>query len=400
MQDHTGTLPDPFAADIHEDPYPAYRQLREAGAVHPSSIGVPAYYRYADCSTILRDRRWGCGFSEERLARVRRLGLSQMFLHLNPPEHTRLRGLTSKVFTPGSVAAMRTHTTEICDQLLDSAFAGGEADLIPSYAYPLPITVISELLGAAPEDHELFLTWSRSMGRGLEPSFLLTPEMMAQVRNSFVAFNAHFGALAQQRRTCPADDLVTRLTQVEDDGGGLSEPDLTATCVLLLMAGHETTANLIGNGIFALLRNPAQLAMLRDAELEIVETWIDELLRYDAPVQFVQRTALEDLEYGGRMYKRGDAVAVVIGSANHDGTVFTDPEVLDHTRSNNHLAFGLGIHYCLGATLARLESSVAISTLLRRAPDLRLAEDNPPHRDNVAIRSLERLPVRFGKRSH
>lgn len=398
MPDHTGTLPDPFAAAVHQDPYPAYRELREAGPVHLTAIGVPTYFRYVDCAAILRDRRWGCGFSEERLEGVRRLGLSQMFLHLNPPEHTRLRALTSKVFTPGTVAAMRAHTTEICDQLLDSAFTAGEADLISGYAYPLPITVISELLGAAPDDHELFLGWSRPMSRGLEPSFALTTEMRAKVAKSYLAFNTHFGALAQQRRTCPADDLITRLTQVEDEAGGLSEADLKATCVLLLVAGHETTANLIGNGILALLRNPAQLAVLRDATPEVAEAWIDELLRYDAPVQFVKRTALEDVEYGGRMYQRGEAVALVIGSANRDATVFTDPDVLDHTRSNNHLGFGLGIHYCLGASLARIESSVAFSTLLRRAPDLRLAEDDPPRRDNVVLRGLERLPVRIGKR--
>jgi cytochrome P450 len=399
MADHTGTLPDPFAADVHQDPYPAYRQLRESGAVHLSSIGVPTYYRYADCAAILRDRRWGCGFSEERLARVRRLGISQVFLHQNPPEHTRLRGLVSKAFTPSSIAAMRTHVTGVCDQLLDSALTGGQADLISAYAYPLPVTVISELLGASPEDHELFYAWSRALGRGLEPNFTLTSEIMAQVGKSVVDFNAYFGALAQQRRVCPADDLITRLTQVQENGG-LSEADLTATCVLLLVAGHETTVNLIGNGILALLQNPAQLAMVREAQPEVANTWIDELLRYDAPVQFMKRTALEDMDYGGRMYKRGDTVAVIIGSANRDTTVFTDPDVLDLARPNNHMAFGLGIHFCLGAQLARLEGSLAISTLLRRAPDLCLAEDNPPYRENVVIRGLERLPVRFGKRSH
>jgi cytochrome P450 len=399
MPDHTGTLPDPFAAGVHQDPYPAYRQLRESGAVHLSSIGVPTYYRYADCAAILRDRRWGCGFSEERLARVRRLGISQVFLHQNPPEHTRLRGLVSKAFTPSSIDAMRTHTTEVCDQLLDSALAGGEADLISAYAYPLPVTVIGGMLGAPSGDHELFYAWSRALGRGLEPNFNLTSEIMAQVGRSILDFNSYFAALARERRGCPADDLITRLTQVQENGG-LSEADLLATCVLLLVAGHETTVNLIGNGILALLRNPAQLARVREAEPEIASTWIDELMRYDAPVQFMKRTALEDMDYGGRMYKRGDTVAVIIGSANHDATVFTDPEVLDLARPNNHMAFGLGIHFCLGASLARLEGSLAISTLLRRAPDLCLAEDNPPYRENVVIRGLERLPVRFGKRSY
>ncbi len=276
MPDHTEPLPDPFAAAARQDPYPAYRQLREAGAVHPSSLGVPTYYRYADCAAILRDRRWGCGFSEERLEGVRSLGISQVFLHQNPPEHTRLRGLVSKAFTPSSVAAMRTHTEEVCDQLLDRALTGGEADLIPSYAYPLPVTVISELLGAAPDDHELFYAWSRWLGRGLEPNFTMTAEITAQVGQAAIDFDAYFGVLAQQRRRCPADDLVTRLLGVQEDGG-LSEGDLRATCVLLLVAGHETTVNLIGNGIHALLRNPAQLALLRDADPEIVDTWIDEL---------------------------------------------------------------------------------------------------------------------------
>jgi hypothetical protein len=399
MPGHTKTLPDPFATDVHQDPYPAYRQLREAGPVHMSSIGVPTYYRYADCAAILRDRRWGCGFSEERLQRVARLGISQVFLHQNPPEHTRLRALVSKAFTPSSIAAMRKHVTEVCDQMLDSALATGEADLISAYAYPLPVTVISEMLGAPQGDHELFYGWSRALGRGLEPNFTMTAEILAQTGKAIVDFNAYFAALAKQRRECPADDLITRLTKVQENGS-LSEADLLATCVLLLVAGHETTVNLIGNGIRALLRNPAQLAMVRDARPEIAKTWIDELLRYDAPVQFMKRTALEDLDHGGVSYKRGDTVAVIIGSANHDAAVFTEPEVLDLARPNNHMGFGLGIHFCLGAALARLEGSLAITTLLRRAPDLRLAEDNPPYRENVVIRGLERLPVRFGKRSH
>jgi cytochrome P450 len=391
----TETLPDPFTPGIHQDPYPAYRKLRESGAVHPSAIGLPAYYRYADVAAILRDRHWGVSFYEKRLEGARRLGTAQTFLHQNPPEHTRLRKLVSKAFTPSAVAAMRPHVIEVCNRLLGSAIADTETDLISAYAYPLPLTVICELLGVPAADYELIHAWSHTLSRGIDPAPSVTPEILEQRNAAVLDFNRYLAALAKQRRACPADDMVTRLTQVQEDGG-LSELDLLATCVLILAAGHETTVNLIGNGVLALLRNPTQLAMVREARPEISDTWIDELLRYDSPVQVLRRSAQEDLEYGGRTYKRGDTVAVVTGSANRDAAVFTDPEVLDLARQNvSHMSFGLGIHFCLGATLARLEGELAISTLLRRAPGLCLAEDDPPFRDNVVMRGLERLPVRL-----
>ena len=391
----TETSPDPFTPGLHQDPYPAYRKLRESGAVHPSAIGLPTYYRYADVAAILRDRHWGVAFNERRQAGGRRLGIAQTFLHQNPPDHTRLRKLVSKAFTPSAVAAMRPHVIEVCERLLDSAMADTETDLISAYAYPLPLTVISELLGVPAADYELIHVWSRKLSRGIDPDFSRTPVILEERNAAILDFNRYFAALAKQRRACPADDMLTRLTQVQEDGG-LSELDLLATCVLILVAGHETTVNLIGNGVLALLRNPAQLAMVREARPEISDTWIDELLRYDSPVQVLRRSTQEDLEYGGSTYKRGDTVAVVIGSANRDPAVFTDPDMLDLTRRNvSHMSFGLGIHFCLGATLARLEGELAISTLLRRAPGLRLAQDDPPFRDNVVMRGLERLPVRL-----
>jgi cytochrome P450 len=400
MSERTGTLPDPFAAEVHQNPYPAYRQLRESGAVHPSTIGVPAYYRHADCSAILRDRRWGCGFSEERLQRVQRLGIAQVFMHQNPPEHTRLRRLASDAFTPSSVAAMRTHILEVCDRLLDSALAGPETDLVSAYAHPLPVMMIGDLLGVPEADREPFYAWSSALARGLDPDFAVTAEVIDERREAILNFNSYFASLAAKRRKCPADDLVTHLTEVQDTGD-LSEADLLAICVLILVAGHETTAGLIGNGTLALLRNPEQLAMVREEGPEIADgAWLEELLRYEAPVRLVKRTALEDLDHGGRIYKRGETVAVVIGSANRDDAVFADPDVLNFTRPNNHLSFSLGTHFCLGASLAHLEGSLAITTLLRRAPELRLAEDDPPYvKAPVFLRGLERLPVRVGKQS-
>lgn len=391
----TETSPDPFTPGFHQDPYPAYRKLRESGAVHPSAIGLPTYYRYADVAAILRGRHWGVALNERRQAGGRRLGIAQTFLHQNPPDHTRLRKLVSKAFTPSAVAAMRPRVIEVCERLLDRAMADTQTDLISAYAYPLPFTVISELLGVPAADYELIHVWSRQLSRGIDPDFSRTPVILEERNAAILGFNRYFAALARQRRACPADDMVTRLTQVQEDGG-LSELDLFATCVLILVAGHETTVNLIGNGVLALLRNPAQLALVRDARPEISGTWIDELLRYDSPVQVLRRATQEDLEYGGRTYKRGDNVAVVTGSANRDPAVFSNPEVLDLTRQNvSHMSFGLGIHFCLGASLARLEGELAISTLLRRAPGLRLAEDDPPFRDNVVMRGLERLPVRL-----
>jgi cytochrome P450 len=398
MSDRTGTRPDPFAAEFHQNPYPAYRQLRESGAVHPSALGMSAYYRYTDCSAILRDRRWGCGFNEERLQRVRRLGIAQVFMHQNPPEHTRLRRFVSDPFTHNAVAAMRTHIADVCDRLLDSALAGPETDLVSAYAHPLPVMVIGDLLGVPEADREPFYAWSRALARGLDPDFAVTAEVIDQRREAVLSLNSYFASLASKRRKCPADDLVTHLTQVQDTDD-LSEPDLLATCVLILVAGHETTASLIGNGILALLRNPEKLAMVREQDPEITDgAWVEELLRYEAPVRLVKRTALEDLDYGGTVYKRGETVAVVLGSANRDAAVFTNPDVLDFTRPNNHLAFSLGTHFCLGASLAHLEGSLAIAALLHRAPELRLAEDDPPYvKAPVFLRGLERLPVRLGK---
>jgi cytochrome P450 len=398
MSDRTGTLPDPFAAEFHQNPYPAYRQLRESGAVHPSALGMSAYYRHADCSAILRDRRWGCGFNEERLQRVQRLGVAQVFMHQNPPEHTRLRRFVSDAFTFSAITPMRAHILDVCDRLLDSALAGPETDLVSAYAHPLPVMVISDLLGVPEADREPFYAWSRALARGLDPDFTVTAEVIDQRREAILNLSSYFASLAAKRRKCPADDLVTHLTQVQDTDG-LSEADLLATCVLILVAGHETTASLIGNGTLALLRNPEKLAMVREEDPEIADgAWVEELLRYEAPVRLVKRTALEDLDYGGTVYKRGETVAVVIGSANHDDSVFADPDVLDFTRPNNHLAFSLGTHFCLGASLAHLEGSLAIAALLRRAPELRLAEDDPPYlKTPVFLRGLERLPVRPGK---
>lgn len=398
MSDRTGTLPDPFAAEFHQNPYPAYRQLREAGAVHPSALGMSAYYRYADCSAILRDRRWGCGFSEERLRRVQRLGVAQVFMHQNPPEHTRLRRFVSDPFTLSAVAKMRAHILDVCDRLLDSALAGPETDLVSAYAHPLPVMVIGDLLGVPEADREPFYAWSRALARGLDPDFAVTAEVVDQRREAILGLNSYFASLAARRRKCPADDLVTHLTQVQDTDD-LSEADMLATCVLILVAGHETTASLIGNGTLALLRNPDKLALVREEDPDNADgDWVEELLRYEAPVRLVKRTALEDLEHGGTEYKRGETVAIVIGSANHDDAVFADPDVLDFTRPNNHLAFSLGPHFCLGSSLAHLEGSLAIATLLRRAPELCLAEDDPPYlKSPVFLRGLERLPVRVGK---
>jgi cytochrome P450 len=397
MSDRTGTLPNPFAAEFHQDPYPAYRQLRESGIVHPTTIGAPAYYRHADCSAILRDRRWGCGFSDERLERARRLGISQVFMHQNPPEHTRLRRIVSDPFAPGVVAGMRTHVIEVCDRLLDSALAGPETDLVSAYADRLPIMVIGDLLGVPEAEREPFFAWSRSLSRGLDPALGATTEIIHERTAAIHDFSSYFASLAGKRRTCPADDLITHLAEVQDSGD-LNEADLVATCVLLVVAGYETTASIIGNGTLTLLRNPDQLAMVREEDPETTNgDWIEELLRYEAPVQFVRRTALEDLDYRGRTYKRGESVIVVMGSANRDDAVFSNPDVLDFTRPNNHLAFSLGIHFCLGASLAHLEASMAIAMLLHRAPDLHLAEDNPPYLDTIFLRGLERLPVRARK---
>jgi unspecific monooxygenase len=308
---------------------------------------------------------------------------------MDPPDHTRLRRLVSKAFTARLIERLRPRIEQVVQELL--ADASGEVDLIRALAYPLPVILISELLGVPAQDRDRFKGWSDALARGLDPDFLLPAADIAERDQARLEFAAYFQELSALRRSDPRDDLLSALVAVSDGGDALTEQELLATCILLLVAGHETTVNLIGNGALALLRHPDQLAWLR-THPEAVPAAIEELLRYDPPVQLTLRTALQDTELAGATIKRGELVLLLTGAANRDPTVFEDPDRLDLQRAaSGHLSFGLGIHFCLGAPLARLEGEIALAALLRR--DITLAGGDLAYRDNLVLRGLARLPV-------
>lgn len=388
---------DPRSPVFRANPYPYYDLLRSAAPVLFWDVwGIWFLSRYDDCDRLLRDPRLGhMEMRGEWPAEQRALFemQSHWMLVKNPPDHTRLRGLVHKAFTPRIVEQMRQWIQDVTDELLDRVQAAGQADLIASLAYPLPVTVIAHMLGIPPQDHDQFHAWSDQLARSLD----LTddPAVYNRASTAAVALTDYLREVIARRRHEPQNDLLSALILAEEAGGRLSEEELVATCALLLIAGHETTINLIGNGTLALLRNPDQLQRLRQAP-ELIGTAIEELLRYDSPVQLTSREAFEDIEIRGQTIRARQSVAFLLGAANHDPERFTDPHRLDIGRDPNpHLAFGKGIHYCLGAPLARLEGQIALATLLRRMPNLALADDPIEYRDNLTLRGLSRLPVTF-----
>jgi len=314
------------------------------------------------------------------------------FLFRDPPDHTRLRGLVSKAFTPRVVESLRDRTQEIVDELLDAAVEAGEVDLVEAFAYPLPVRVICDLLGVPVADQERFKEWSHALARGLDPDFLLTDEVIDARGTAVLQFAQYFFELLAERRAHPGDDLLSGLVRAEDEGSVLTEGELLSTCILLLVAGHETTVNLIAGGTLALLQQPDQLALLRD-DPSVTRPGVEELLRYVSPVQLTGRAITEDFELGDVTFAAGDFVMVLIASGNHDPEEFADPERVDLTRNPNHLGFGFGTHHCLGAPLARMEAQVALTTLVRRAPRLALATDAVTYKHNIVLRGMESLPV-------
>jgi cytochrome P450 len=387
---------DPRSPEFRRNPYPTYDLLRSHAPIfYWETWGITFLSRHEDCAELLRDNRLGRrGYGEPPPDQAALWQMTDDWMLLqNPPDHTRLRGLVHKAFTPRMVEQLRGKIQEITNQLLDRVQPQGEMDLIAALAYPLPVTVIAEMLGVAEDDRDTFHGWSDALGRSLD----LTDDPAVYQRASIAAaeFTDFLRELAAQRRRQPANDLLSALVTVEEQGEHLTENELYATCALLLVAGHETTINLIGNGTLALLRNPAQLRLLQERPA-LGKTAVEELLRYDSPVQMTSRVVLEDVAYKGVALHRGQEVGFLLGAANHDPLVFDKPRLLDITRQRNpHLSFGGGIHYCLGAPLARLEGQIAFETLLRRMPDLHLATEIPAYRDNYVLRGLEALHVMF-----
>jgi cytochrome P450 len=302
----------------------------------------------------------------------------------------------SKAFTPRVVEGLRPRIQRMVDDLITRAERAGSMDLIEEFAYPIPVSVICEMLGVPIEDHERFKGWGLDIARGLD-SVLLPPESDIPRRSGVArhALSDYFRGLIAERRAAPRGDLLSALIAAEEAGDKLSEDELIATCNLLLIAGHETTVNLIGNGTLALLRHPAELRRLREHP-ELIGSAVEELLRYDGPVQRTARIPSIDVTIGGRTIPRGAMVMPFIGAADRDPAPFPNPDRLDLARADNrHIAFGLGIHFCLGAPLARVEGQIAIGTLVRRLPKLALDVAQPECRQSLTLRGLKALPVRF-----
>lgn len=377
--------------------YDVYRRVRESGPVVRGPAGVLAVLSHRECGAVLRDPRFGWGTAEtvaSHFGRDEDGRPVRQFIFMDPPDHTRIRSLVTKAFSARMLERMRPRAHELVDELVRDAVAkagGAPVDLMDAVAHPLPALLLGELMGVPADNLDRFRDWARAIARGLDPDFLLTPAEIAERDGARARFNDYFAELAARRRVEPGDDLVSALVAVEQEGDRLSAIDLVTTCTLLLSAGYATTSNLIGNSMLALLDDPEQLAVFRAAPDE-VPAMVEELHRYDAPVQMVSRTALADTEVGGVPVAAGEPLLLMIGAANRDPAVYADPDRLDLTRrSDRHLGFGLGIHFCIGAPLARLTAQVALGRLA--ALDLRPTGEPPRYAENLIMRGLVELPV-------
>ncbi|MFD9463594.1 cytochrome P450 [Streptomyces sp. NPDC060027] len=394
---------DPWDPAFVADPYPAYEELRARGRVHyyePTNQWLVPHH--ADVSALLRDRRLGRTyqhrFTHEDFGRTAPPPEQEPFhvlndhgmLDLEPPDHTRIRRLVSKAFTPRTVERLKPYVEGLAGELVDRLVEAGGGDLLTDVAEPLPVSVIAEMLGIPESDRAPLRPWSADICGMYE----LNPseEVAGKAVRASVEFTEYLRGLIEARRKEPADDLISGLIAAHDEGDRLTEQEMISTCVLLLNAGHEATVNSTVTGWWTLFRHPGQLEALR-ADHALIPTAVEELMRYDTPLQLFERWVLDDIEIDGTTVPRGAEIAMLFGSANRDAEVFADPGTLDLSRAENpHISFSAGIHYCIGAPLARLELAASMSALLTRAPALRLAEE-PVRKPNFVIRGLESLMV-------
>jgi cytochrome P450 len=384
----------PFLPAWRRDPYPCYRRLRETAPVYRSPLlGVTVLTRYDDVQAALRDPRFSVRRSESRaFQRLDPFGslspdfqrmIERNLLMLDPPDHTRLRGLVSKAFTPRVVERLRPRVEALVEELLDGVAAQGEMELVRDFAEPLPVIVIAELLGLPREDRAAFKRWADDLAVLVDPLSVLGG--LERVQRSFDELCAYLRQVFAARRAEPKDDLISALVAAEDRGDALTEAELISTVTLILGAGHETTTNLLGNAVLALLRHPGERKRLQD-DPSLCESAVEEFLRFDAPVQATDRVAREDVVIDGARVRAGEFAVLLLGAANRDPARFSEPDRLDlGRRDNRHLAFGQGLHFCLGAPLARLEAQLAISALLRRFPDFD-GEREPALRPSITLR--------------
>ena len=390
-----------------QDPYPVYAALRGRDPVHWSEAnGGWMLTRFDDVLATIKDTEHFS--SRGRLtavldrvpadARPRLKPLENHFsvglISSDPPDHGRLRGLVNKAFTPRVVERLRPRVQALVDGFLDAVQDRGEMDVVRDLAYPLPATVIAELLGAPPADRDRFKAWTAGI-MAFQGTGRARPEVVEESQRHLLEMRAFLADLAARRRREPREDLMSGLVAAEAAGDKLTEAELLTTCVTLLTAGHETTTSLIGSGLYTLLRHPDQLALLRERP-DLMPSAVEEMLRYESPLQRNPRRIAVDVELRGRQLRTGDYVMQVLGSANRDPAQFPDPDRFDIARQpNRHVAFGFGVHFCLGAPLARLEAPIAVGTVLRRMPNLRLATEAVEWHRHGLLRGLVSLPVAF-----
>ncbi|HJR79199.1 MAG TPA: cytochrome P450 [Anaerolineales bacterium] len=392
--------------EVRADPYPFYAELRSTDPVHwDESMGFWVLTRYADINSVYADSRFSRalglrrGFerlseTEQKIAQPVYQSFSKTMFYSDPPYHTRLRGLVNNAFTPNAVEQMRPHVQRIVDSLLDEVEANGEMDAIREFAHPLPILVITQMLGLPSEDRWQFKKWSDDLFAILG-SVPHAPELMDRAARSLAELTDYLTAMSDTRRQQPKNDLLSALVGVVEKGERLTQEELIANVTILLSAGHETTINLIGNGLLALLHHPEQLQKLRENP-DLISSAVEEMMRYDNPVQIAYRSAAEDVEIGGKWIRKGQLVNSILAAGNRDPQRFSEPDRFDIARDEGrHLGLGLGIHFCLGAPLVRLEAQIAFSTILQRFPKLQLATEIFEWQEHPIFRGVNSLPLLF-----
>ena len=391
----------PFSPDFLRDPYPAFRELRATAPIHKTELGFWVASRYEDVTEILRNKNFGKGF----VARTERThgpdiwqqpvyaAMRHWMLVMDPPDHSRLRGLVARAFAPRHLTALRPRIQQLVDDSLDKIQDQGEMDFIRDFAHPLPVHVICDMLGIPLEERSQFFQGCRISGRLIEPT-PMTPDELKQVNEGHQDQVAYFRSLFERRRKDPGDDITTELLQAAEDGGKLSDDELIANIILLFGAGHETTVNLLGNGLLALLTYREEWEKLK-ADPTLVTGAVEEMLRFDSSVQMTGRVAMEDVEIGGVPVPAGQPIISLLGAANRDPERYQGAEEFQVDREDvRPTSFGGGIHHCIGAPLARIEAEIAFTTLIKRLPDLRLATpDDPDWRLTFTLRGLSTLPV-------
>jgi len=384
------------------DPYPVYRQLRESGPILMPESNLVVFAGFDDCDEVLRHPE-SCSDRLKSTVTQRAVAAGQEarpfgtpgFLFLDPPDHTRLRKLVSKAFSPKVVRALESDIAGLVDGLLDKVAAAGHMEVIADLAYPLPVAVICRLLGVPIEDEAQFSWASALLAQGLDPFIAFTgqPQGVEERMKAGLWLRGYLRDLLRQRRADPGEDLMSGLIAVEEAGDQLTEEEIVATCNLLLIAGHETTVNLIANGVLAMLRHPEHWSALSQ-DADRASAIVEETLRWDPPVQLVGRIAGEDMSIGEVRIPKGDSMMLLLAAAHRDPAVTERPDEFDPTRDSiRHLAFGLGPHFCLGAPLARLEAAVALSAVTQRFPDARFIPDPPLYKPNVTLRGMAGLDV-------